>query len=191
MPKSLAISTPTASDLKSQQFKITAMSVAISTVFSTDWEAIRLRFCGALRDFIKSELSAVSNRCDPIAVWNRCDCDFAIWAHKVRREKKKYTPKVFSALKTQVPQQAERGLVYTKRLVFEGKRREIHMHQRAFQVCVCVSVCGGPLCTAFVYRFWPPKGITLHKSLSNYSCNCFAPTVVSGWRKRGVEFKGG
>ena len=51
-------------------------------------------------------------------------------------EGKKYTPKVFSALKTQVPQHAENSLVYTKKLVFKGKRRKIHIHQRGFKVFV-------------------------------------------------------
>ena len=51
-------------------------------------------------------------------------------------EGKKYTPKVFSALKTQVPQQAKKGLVYAQKLVFKGKRRKIHIHQRAFKVVV-------------------------------------------------------
>ena len=36
-------------------------------------------------------------------------------------EGKKETPKVFSVLKIQVPQQAKRGSVYTKKLVFKGK----------------------------------------------------------------------
>ena len=39
-------------------------------------------------------------------------------------EGKKYTPKVFSAVKTQVLQQAKKGLVYTKKLVFKGKKKE-------------------------------------------------------------------
>ena len=30
----------------------------------------------------------------------------------------------------------KRGLVYTKKLVFKGKRRKIHIHQRAFKVVV-------------------------------------------------------
>ena len=54
-------------------------------------------------------------------------------------EGQKYTPKVFSALKTQVPQQAQkrkRGLVYTKKLVFKRKRGKVHIHQRAFKVFV-------------------------------------------------------
>ena len=43
---------------------------------------------------------------------------------------------VFSALKTQVPHQAKRGLVYPKKLVFKGKGRKIHIHQRASKVVV-------------------------------------------------------
>ena len=53
---------------------------------------------------------------------NRMDCS----------EGKKHTPKVFSALKPQVPQQQKRGLV----CVFKGKRRKIHIHQRASKVFV-------------------------------------------------------
>ena len=59
-----------------------------------------------------------------------------------RSEVKKYTPKVFSALKTRVPQQGKKEvLVYTKKLVFEGKEGNyiyiyIYIDQRAFKVFV-------------------------------------------------------
>ena len=39
-------------------------------------------------------------------------------------EEQRYTPKVFSALTSQVPQQAKRGLVYIKKLVFNGKEEK-------------------------------------------------------------------
>ena len=67
-------------------------------------------------------------------------------------EGRKYTPKVFSALKTQVPQQAKRGLVYTKKLVFKGKKKENTYTPKSLQ-----GVCGGPLRAVLVYRFWPPN----------------------------------
>ena len=51
----------------------------------------------------------------------------------------------------------KRGLVYTKKLVFDGKRRKIHIHQRAFKVfvgdpfaqywCIDFGLLPGP-------RFW-------------------------------------
>ena len=63
-------------------------------------------------------------------------------------EGKKYIPKVFSALKAQVPQQAKRGLVYTKKIVFKGKRRKIRIHQSAFKVFV-----GDPFAQHWC---WPP-----------------------------------
>ena len=49
-------------------------------------------------------------------------------------EGRKYTPKVFSALKLKCLNRQKRGLVYTKKLVFKGKRRKIHIHQRVFKV---------------------------------------------------------
>ena len=52
---------------------------------------------------------------------------------------KKYTPKVFSALKTQEPEQAKKRLGVYQKACFQGKRRKIHIHQRAFE-----AVVGGP-----------------------------------------------
>ena len=54
-------------------------------------------------------------------------------------EGKKYTPKVFSALKTQVPQQPKKRFAVYQKLVFKGKRRKIRVHQSAFEMFV-----GGP-----------------------------------------------
>ena len=51
-------------------------------------------------------------------------------------EGRKYTPKVFSALKTQVLNRQKRCLVYAQKLVLNGKRGKIHIHQRAFKVFV-------------------------------------------------------
>ena len=48
---------------------------------------------------------------------------------------RKYTPKVFSALKNQVPQQAKKeAWRIQKRFVFKGKEGKTHIQQRAFQV---------------------------------------------------------
>ena len=65
--------------------------------------------------------------------------------------KKVYTKGVFSSENSSAST-GKKGLVYTKKLVFKGKTRKIHIHQRAFKVVV-----GGPLRAALVYRFWPPK----------------------------------
>ena len=53
-----------------------------------------------------------------------------------QRIKKKYTPKVFSALKTRVPQQAKKRFGVYQKACFQEKRREIHIHQRASKVFV-------------------------------------------------------
>ena len=65
----------------------------------------------------------------------------------------KKTPKVLSALQTQVPEQAKKRFgAYQKKLVFKGKEGEKHIHQRVFQGCF-----RGPFRTALVYRCWPPS----------------------------------
>ena len=48
--------------------------------------------------------------------------------------KKVYTKGVFSSENSSASTGKRRGLVYTKELVFKGKRRKIHIHQRAFKV---------------------------------------------------------
>ena len=50
--------------------------------------------------------------------------------------KKVYTKGVFSSENSSASTDNKRGLVYTKNLVFKGKRRKIHIHQRAFKVFV-------------------------------------------------------
>ena len=61
---------------------------------------------------------------------------------KVKKKKKKtrrentYTPKLFSAQKTQVPQQAKKRFGVYQKLVFKRKRRKIHIHQTGFKVFV-------------------------------------------------------
>ena len=67
---------------------------------------------------------------------------------------KKYTPKVFSALKTRVPQQAKTSLVYTKKLVFNGKNGT--EKENTYTPKRLSGICGGPLRAVLVYRFWAP-----------------------------------
>ena len=50
--------------------------------------------------------------------------------------KKVYTKGVFSSENSSASTSKKRGLVYTKKLVFKGERRKIHIHQRAFKVVV-------------------------------------------------------
>ena len=73
----------------------------------------------------------------------------------------KNTAKVFSALKTQVPQQAKERFGVYRKAYFQGKRGEIMYTPKSLPgvcvwVCVCVCVCvvcgGGPLRTVLVYR---------------------------------------
>ena len=64
---------------------------------------------------------------------------------------KKYTPKVFSALKTEVPQQAKKRFGGFQRACFKGKKESAYTPESL------QGVCGRPLRSALVYRFWPPK----------------------------------
>ena len=64
---------------------------------------------------------------------------------------KKYTPKGFSALKTQAPQQAKKDFGVYQKACFQGKRRKNAYTPKSLQ-----GVCGGPLRAVLVYRFWPP-----------------------------------
>ena len=67
-------------------------------------------------------------------------------------EGKKYTPKVFSALKTQVPQQAKKRFGVYQKACFQGKKKENTYTPKSLQ-----GGFWGPLRAALVYRFWPPK----------------------------------
>ena len=51
-------------------------------------------------------------------------------------EGKNIHQKVFSALKTQVPQQAKKRFGVYQKACFKGKRRKIHIQQRASKVFV-------------------------------------------------------
>ena len=63
--------------------------------------------------------------------------NIATFRRSYRSEGRKYTPKAFSALKTQVLQQAKKRFgVYQNAGFSKGKRRKIHIHQRAFKVFV-------------------------------------------------------
>ena len=68
----------------------------------------------------------------------------------------KYTPKLFSARKSQVPQQAKKRLGIYPKARFQGKRRKIHIHQRGFKVFV-----GDPFaecwCIDFGLLAYPPS----------------------------------
>ena len=69
-------------------------------------------------------------------------------------EGKKYTPKVSSALKTQVPQQAKKRFGVYQKACLQGKKKENTYTPKRPQ-----GVRGGPLCAVLVYRFWPPTGM--------------------------------
>ena len=86
-------------------------------------------------------------------------------------EGKKYTPKGFSALKTQVPQQAKKRFGVYQKACFQGRRKEnTHTHQRAFKVFVWE-----PLRAVLVYRFWPPTQSIVHRSSGRMCPNVLAP----------------
>ena len=63
----------------------------------------------------------------------------------------KYTPKVFSALKTQVPQQAKKRFGVYQKACLQGRKKENTYTPKNLQ-----GVCGEPLRAVLVYRFWPP-----------------------------------
>ena len=69
----------------------------------------------------------------------------------IQREKK-YAPKVLSALKTQVPQQAKKRFGVYQKSCFQGEKKENTLHQSAFKVFV-----GDPFAQYLVYRYWPPN----------------------------------
>ena len=66
-------------------------------------------------------------------------------------EGQKYTPKVFSGLKIQVPQQAKKRFGVYPKASFQGKKKENTYTPKSLQ-----GVCGGPLRAVLVYRLWPP-----------------------------------
>ena len=71
-----------------------------------------------------------------------------------KSEGKKYTPKVFSALKNQVPQQAKNRFgVYQKACLQEKKGTE---KENRYTPKRLPGVCAAPLRAALVYRFWAP-----------------------------------
>ena len=69
------------------------------------------------------------------------------------RREKTYTPKVFSALKTQVPQQAKKRFAVYQKACFQGRKKENTYTPKSLQ-----GVCGGLLRAVLVNRFCgPPK----------------------------------
>ena len=74
-----------------------------------------------------------------------------------KSEGKKCTPKVFSALKTQVPQQAKKRFGVYRKACFQGKKKENTYTPKSLQ-----GGCWGPLRAVLVYRFWPPKRSVSH-----------------------------
>ena len=68
------------------------------------------------------------------------------------RRKKKYTPKVFSALKTHVPQRAKKRFGCLPKSLFSREKKE-----KTYTPKSLPGVGVGPLRTVLVYRFWPPK----------------------------------
>ena len=72
------------------------------------------------------------------------------WRLRGRREK--YAPKVFSALKARVPQQAKKRFGEYQKACFQGKRKK-----RTYTPKSVLGVCGNLFAEALVYRFWPPK----------------------------------
>ena len=66
-------------------------------------------------------------------------CNYAgiLAKNLILSEGKKFTPKVFSAVKTEMPQLAKkRGLVYTKLLVFKGKEGKHHIYAKKPPRCL-------------------------------------------------------
>ena len=84
-------------------------------------------------------------------------------ANVLRSQGKKYPPKVFSALKTQVPRQAKKRFGVYQKACFQGKQKENTYTPKGLQ-----GVCGGPLRAALVYRFSPPiRGTGWHKIITS------------------------
>ena len=69
---------------------------------------------------------------------------------------KKKTPKVFSALKTQVPQQAKKQVWCIPKSLF-SREKEGTKNENTYAPKRLPGVCGGPLRAVLVYRFWPPN----------------------------------
>ena len=94
--------------------------------------------------------------------------------------KKVYTKGVFSSESSSASTGKKRGLVYTKKLVFKGERRKIHIHQRAFTVVV-----GDPFarywCIDFGLLYFGCRNVKLHHT------NCLG--ILLGCRNsyRGCE----
>ena len=87
-----------------------------------------------------------------------CDSLYCLFCALSLWEGKKYTPKVFSVLKTQVPEQARKEVWCISTSLFSREKKgKIHIHQRTFKV--------------FFLWGWPP--ILRQTSISEHSLYCF------------------
>ena len=59
-----------------------------------------------------------------------------VWVNRLHFGGKNTHQRCFQLWKLKCLNRQKRGLVYSKKLVFKGKRRKIHIHQRAFKVVV-------------------------------------------------------
>ena len=84
---------------------------------------------------------------------SRLKCSISL--ENFRREKSIHT-KVFSALKTQVPQQAKNRFGVYQKACFQGKKKGPEK-ETTYTPKRLPGVCGGPLRIVLVYRFWAPK----------------------------------
>ena len=101
-------------------------------------------------------------------------------------EGKKYTPKVLSALKIQVPQQAKKEVWCIPKSLFSWENEENTYTPKNLQ-----GGCWGPLRAALVYRFWPPNTDTDRDTEFN-SVFIFEATVIMlrGGLKGGLTERG-
>ena len=90
--------------------------------------------------------------------WFGCSCMITSLARRMQYSPHRnyyrtetYTQKVFSALKTQVPQQAKKRFGVYQKACFQGKKKENAYTPKSLQ-----GACWGPLDAILLYRFWPP-----------------------------------
>ena len=95
-------------------------------------------------------------------------------------EGKKFLPKCFQLWKLKCLNRQKRGLVYTKKLVFKRKKKENTFTPKSLQ-----GVCGGPLRTVLVYRFWPPN---ISASIILWTSRCFDRQAFGCWGCPGQVF---
>ena len=82
-------------------------------------------------------------------------------------EGKVYTKGVFSCESSSASTGRKRFFI--PRSLFLRERRNTYTPKSfSGRWCVCVCVCGGPLRTVLVCRFWPPMGFKGHAELSGH-----------------------